>query len=231
VVANNLWRHCFLCAWFTVKKDFDMEKKQKTWLEWAREIEAIAQTGMHYTQDEFDRQRYQRLMQISAEMISAKAEVPVNFLMDIFTTQVGYATPKVDVRAAIFKEDRLLMVKERTDEGWTMPGGWADVGDVPSQAAEREAWEEAGLQVKARKLIGVYDANRKGPLELFHAYKIVYLCELVGGEPTTSHETIEVAFFSMKDMPAKLSGERTLPRHIQDAFAARSNPQIATVFD
>ena len=208
-----------------------MNVYQKSWLDWAREIEAIGQTGLHYAVDEFDRQRYHRLMEISAEMIGSQVDLKPDLLMNIFIKQLGYATPKVDVRAAVFRDQKLLMVRERADGGWTMPGGWADVGDIPSKAAEREAWEEAGLHVKAKKLIGVYDANRTGPLELFHAYKLLYLCDLISGEPTTSYETDEVAFFSWHDIPENLSGERTLRRHIEDAFAVWVDPTRAVVFD
>jgi ADP-ribose pyrophosphatase YjhB (NUDIX family) len=144
---------------------------------------------------------------------------------------VGYATPRVDVRGAVFQDNKLLLVRERADGGWTMPGGWADVGDVPSQAAEREIWEEAGFRVRTSKVIGIYDANRTGPLEFFHAYKIVFLCELLGGEARPSSETSDVGFFSEGDLPGHLSGERTRPRHIQDAFAAYWDAGWKTVFD
>jgi ADP-ribose pyrophosphatase YjhB (NUDIX family) len=137
----------------------------------------------------------------------------------------------VDVRGAVFRDRSLLLVRERQDGGWTLPGGWADVGDVPSQAAEREVWEEAGFHVKARRVIGVYDANRTGPLEIFHAFKIVFLCELLDGEPRPSSETSEVAFFRQDQIPPNLSGERTRPRHIEDAFAALIEPEKQTVFD
>jgi len=135
------------------------------------------------------------------------------------------------VRGAVFQENKLLLVRERMDGGWTMPGGWADVGDVPSQAAEREVWEEAGFRVKASKVIGVYDANRIEPLALFHAFKIVFLCDLLSGEPRPSVETSEVAFFAAHEIPTLLSGERTQPRQIVDAFAARQDTQWQTVFD
>ena len=118
--------------------------------------------------------------------------------------------------ARSFRDGKLLLVRERVDGGWTMPGGWADVGDVPSQAAEREVWEEAGFRVKARRLIGVYDANRIEPLEVFHAYKIVFLCDLIDGEPRTSHgNLVKWPFFPRKVSPRLLSAERTLPRHIR----------------
>jgi ADP-ribose pyrophosphatase YjhB (NUDIX family) len=137
----------------------------------------------------------------------------------------------VDVRGAVFKDRKLLLVQERSDGGWTMPGGWADVGDLPSSAAEREVWEEAGFHVRAKGVIGVYDANRTGPLELFHAYKIVFFCELIDGQPTPSLETSQVAFFDENEIPAQLSGERTKSRHIRDAFKALSDPDFSVQFD
>jgi ADP-ribose pyrophosphatase YjhB (NUDIX family) len=148
-----------------------------------------------------------------------------------YHSQLGYATPKVDVRAAVFQDGRLLLVRERSDGGWTMPGGWADVENIPSQAAEREVWEEAGYRVRARQLVGVYDANRTGPLEIFHAFKILFLCDLLGGEAQPSLETSEVAFFGPDEIPEPLSGERTKLRHIQAAFAALADPLRPAEFD
>lgn len=200
-------------------------------LQWAREIQALAQTGRHYARDDFQRLRYERLTEISAEMISENSELGFTELLASFKAQTGYATPKIDVRAAVFRDGRLLMVREALDGGWTLPGGWADVGDVPSAAAEREAWEESGFRVKARKLIGVYDSNRVDPLELFHAFKLVFLCDIVGGESRTSMETSEVAFFGPEEIPVSFSGERTRPRHIRDAFAALADPSLTAVFD
>jgi ADP-ribose pyrophosphatase YjhB (NUDIX family) len=201
------------------------------WLSWAREIQALAQTGNHYAVNEYQRERYHRLSEIAAEIVSRCSDLDFQPLADAFHAQIGYATPRVDVRAAVFQEDRLLLVQERLDGGWTMPGGWADVGDVPSQAAERETWEEAGLRVTARRVIGVYDANRIAPLEVFHAYKIVFLCDLLGGEPHPSLETSAVAFFGPSELPSTLSPERTLPRHLRDAYAVLANPHLPTVFD
>jgi ADP-ribose pyrophosphatase YjhB (NUDIX family) len=207
------------------------EKTPPRWLEWAREIQALSQSGLHYSRNEFDCQRYQRLSEISAEMFAAGTDQEYPVLVSLFNSQIGYATPRVDVRAAVIQGGKLLMVRERMDGGWTMPGGWADVGDVPSEAAEREVWEEAGFRVKARKLVGVYDANRSGPLEIFHAYKLLFLCDLIGGEAQTSIETSEVAFFALEEIPAGLSGERTQPRHIVDVFAAYNDPARLANFD
>jgi len=201
------------------------------WLEWAREIQSIAQTGAHFAENEYQLERFQRLSEIAAEIVSQYSELAFTPLANAFSAQIGYATPRVDVRAAVFRKDQLLMVRECQDGGWTMPGGWADVGDVPSQAAEREALEESGFIVKANRVIGIYDANRSGPLEVFHAVKIVYLCDLVGGEARPSRETSEVAFFGPDDLPGVLSGERTKPRHIADAYAVLANPNLPTAFD
>ena len=207
------------------------QTRSPRWLEWAREIQALSQTGYHYAENEYQRERYQRLCEIAAEIVSEHSDLEYAPLMDVFGAQIGYATPRVDVRGAVFRDGKLLLVRERQDNGWTMPGGWADVGDVPSEAAEREVIEEAGFRVEARKVIGVYDANRTGPLELFHAFKVVFLCDLIDGEPRPSNETSEVAFFDRDQIPADLSGERTKPRQIQDAFEALNNPERPTVFD
>ena len=201
------------------------------WLEWAREIQALCQTGYHYAENEYQRERYHRLMEIAAEMVAEQSNLDFSKTVEVFNRQVGYATPRVDVRGAVFWQGKLLLVKERQDGGWTMPGGWADVGDIPSQAAEREVWEEAGFRVKASKVVGIYDANRLGPLELFHAYKIVFLCDILDGEPRASNETSAVAFFGRDELPEVLSGERTRPRHIVDAFRALDDPLYPTVFD
>jgi ADP-ribose pyrophosphatase YjhB (NUDIX family) len=212
-------------------KDGAEDKNLPRWLTWAREIQAIAQTGTHYAENEYQRERYQRLAEIAAEIASEHLELEYPVLAQIFGEQVGYATPRVDVRGAVFQAGKLLLVRERADGGWTLPGGWADVGDVPSEAAEREVLEEAGFLVKARKVVGVYDANRTGPLEIFHAFKIVFLCDLIEGEPRPSSETSEVGFFALDEIPGPLSGERTKARHILDAFKALSEPDRPTAFD
>jgi ADP-ribose pyrophosphatase YjhB (NUDIX family) len=208
-----------------------MDSKAIQFLEWMREIQALVQTEGHYAQDDFQRDRCRKLMDIVAAILSQNAGIEFPKLTKAFKGQLGYATPKVDVRAAVFKDQKLLLVRERIDDGWTMPGGWADVGDTPSQAAEREVWEEAGFHVKARKLIGVYDANRMNPLEFFHAFKLIFLCEILDGEARTSIETTEVKFFGFDEMPVNFSGERTAARHVWDAFAALMNPDCSSVFD
>ena len=209
----------------------ELETQVPQWLSWAREMQAIAQTSLHYVENDYQRQRFERILELAAEITQAHTHLPTAEWVATFDTQKGYATPKVDVRGAVFKDGKILMVRERADGGWTLPGGWADVGDVPSEAAEREVWEEAGFHVHARRVIGVYDANRSGPLEFFHAFKLIFLCDLIDGAATPSDETSEVAFFGWNELPAVLSGERTRLRHLEHAFAMAENPDLPTFFD
>ncbi len=207
------------------------DKAIPQWLAWAREIQALAQTGIHYAQNEYERERHTRLREIAAEIIAQHTSLTALELTAEFSRQAGYATPRVDVRAAVFRDKKLLMVHETIDGTWAMPGGWADVGDVPSEAAERETKEEAGFIVKAVKVIGVYDANRLPELNLYHAYKLVFLCDLLEGQARTSHETSEVRFFTRQDIPQELFAMPTTMRQVDDAFAALEDPQTPTVFD
>ncbi|HET55703.1 MAG TPA: NUDIX domain-containing protein [Ignavibacteria bacterium] len=200
-------------------------------LDWARRIQAISQTGLEFANNEYDIERNKKLEKIAAEIISENSNLNTSELLNIFSNQKGYATPKVDVRTAIVKVDKILLVKEISDGKWAMPGGWADVGDVPSEAAIREAKEESGFDVEIIKVVGVYDANRNsGELELFHAVKIVYLCKIIAGKPTPSFETPEVSFFDLNNLPP-LSENRTNPRHIEHIKAHLSNPIQSTFFD
>jgi ADP-ribose pyrophosphatase YjhB (NUDIX family) len=186
------------------------------WLEWAREIQAISQIGLTYSQIEYDTQRYQRLMAIAAEIVHSQTDLPQEPVLKNFQVQPGYATPKVDVRGAVVRDGKILLVQERSDGRWCMPGGWADVGDRPSEVVTREVWEESGFQVIARKVIGIYDANRSGqPLEFYHAYKIVFLCDITDGQARPSYETQAVEFFAFDALPS-LSLNRTNQRHLDD---------------
>jgi ADP-ribose pyrophosphatase YjhB (NUDIX family) len=145
--------------------------------------------------------------------------------------QPGYATPKVDVRGAVARDGQILLVQERSDGCWTMPGGWADVGDLPSDMVVREVWEESGFRVVPRKVIGVYDANRSGrPLNLYHAYKIVFLCDITGGQARPSNETSAVGFYDFDDLPP-LSTNRTHERHLTEVRAHLQDPNRPAAFD
>jgi len=206
-------------------------KLENRWLMWAREIQALAQTGNHYAENEWQRGRYERFLEIAAEIVNTHTKLPFDYVLNNFRMQLGYATPKIDVRGAAFREGRMLLVRERIDGRWTLPGGWVDVGETPSNSVEREFWEETGYRVKAEKLIGVYDANRIEPLEYYHAFKLIFLCDILGGEARTSNETSDVAFFSKEEIPTNFSEERTGFRHVYNAFAVFRDPTIETIFD
>lgn len=202
------------------------------WLAWAREIQALAQTAHHYAKNDFDRDRAQRLQEIAAEMISQHTTMGRAEVLEAFSQQPGYITPKVDVRGAVFQEGKLLLVREAFDGSWTLPGGWADVGESPRDAVEREVYEESGLEVAATRLVGVYDANRvEGMLELFHAYKLLFLCERVSGDLKVSPETTAVDFFPVDRLPEGVSGHRSPGHVLQDAIAAWQNTNLPTRFD
>jgi ADP-ribose pyrophosphatase YjhB (NUDIX family) len=201
------------------------------WLDWARRLQAIAQTGLTYAEDRFDVERYTSIRSIAAEIMSSNVGAPAPGVVDMFSVDGGYATPKVDVRAAVFRDSKILLVRERVDGCWTLPGGWADVGDPPSVAAVREVKEESGFDVVARKLLAVYDRDLHGhPPIPFHAYKIFFLCELTGGTAQTSHETDAVDFFPADSLPP-LSLTRTTEGEIQHMFEHYSHPDWPASFD
>jgi len=178
-----------------------MNTKNPKWTDWAREIFSMSQAGIIYSQNEFDIERYKRLQEITAEMIESQSELSKESILESFSMQAGYATPKIDVRGAVIRDNKILLIQERMDGKWAMPGGWADLGNAPASVAEREVWEESGYEVKAEKVIAVLDANRFEPLEFYHAFKIIFLCKLTGGEPRISHETLAVDFFELNNLP------------------------------
>jgi len=208
------------------------ETKIPQWLKWAREIQQLCQTGLAFAVTDYEKERYKKLMEITAEMVEHHTELKSEEVVKVLMAQPGYATPKIDVRAAVINdEEKILLVKEVMDKKWAMPGGWADVGNIPSEVAIRESKEESGYDVKPKKVIGVFDANRGGrPMEFFHAFKIIFLCDLIGGKAATSDETEDVAFFNVDDLPP-LSQNRTNMKHINEIIAHLKNPQRSTYFD
>ena len=145
------------------------------WIAWARELFSLGQVGLTYNTNEFDIERYKRLQEISAEMIESESSTSKESALESFSMQTGYPTPKIDVRGAVVKDNKLLLIQERMDGKWAMPGGWVDLGNAPASAAEREVWEESGYRVQAQKVIAVIDANRIEPMEFYHAFKIIFL--------------------------------------------------------
>ena len=202
------------------------------WLDWAKRLQAIAQNGLTFAEGHFDVERYEQVRQIAAEILADKADAKIEEVVDLFVREQGYATPKVDVRGAAFRDGRILLVKETSDGLWALPGGWADVGESPSESVEREVWEESGFKVKAMRLAAVYDRSKHPhkPLMHYHIYKLFFICEITGGEPTTSCETEEVAFFDENDLP-ELSITKTLPEQIAKMFEYYRRPELPVHFD
>lgn len=204
------------------------------WLLWAKELSAIAQIGLTFCGDShYDRDRYLRIREIAAEMVASNGEIGYPEALAGFARGDGYATPKVDVRAVIFdSQQHLLLVQERTDERWTLPGGWADVNEPPSRVAEREVFEEAGIDVRATRLLAVLDRSVQGhiPHFAFHVYKMFILCEQVGGTLSASDETLAADWFAEDAIPP-LSETRVLPGQIARMFALARDPSLPPDFD
>ena len=207
-----------------------MTSEPPNWLAWAREIFSLSQAGLAYSKNEFDLQRYHRLQEITAEIIASQSELEKAAILSDFTKQVGYATPKIDVRGAVIRDGKILLVQERADNCWAMPGGWADLGESPAEMVVREVWEESGMKVRAQKVVAVYDAARIQPYEFWHAYKIIFLCELLGGELTTSLETLAADFFDPQNLPP-LSKYRTNEAMIREIYAHIAEPGRPAAFD
>ncbi len=208
-----------------------MDAEPRLWT-LARKLQAAAQTGLEFNTNEYDRDRYRLISQIAAELMATHCDTPVETFQKMFDQQSGYATPKVDVRAAVFRDGKILLVREVADGQWSMPGGWSDVNDSPREAAEREVREESGFHVKATKLAAVYDRAKHPhlPPMPFHVYKMLFVCEIIGGNPATNSETTEIGFFAGDALPP-LSVSRNLPFQIQRMFEHARNPALATDFD
>jgi ADP-ribose pyrophosphatase YjhB (NUDIX family) len=202
------------------------------WLSWTKRLQAIAQTGLTFTRDHYDHQRYEELQAIAAEMMAAGSGMPDSQkILDLFRGESGYATPKIEVRGAVVRQQHILLVREREDGGWTLPGGWADVNEPPSAMVVREVKEESGYDVVPRKLAALFDRNKHPhPPIAKHAYKLFFLCDLIGGEATPSFETPEVAFFPRHALP-NLSIARVTEYQIEHMFEHADHPEWPTTFD
>jgi ADP-ribose pyrophosphatase YjhB (NUDIX family) len=204
------------------------------WLDWARRLQALAQSGLAYSPQHYDAERYEAVREIAAEIMAAGSSGDIADIAPIralFASQSGYATPKVDLRAAVFRDGNILLVQEREDGCWTLPGGWADVNESPADGTVREVREESGYETRAVKVLAVYDRNRHGhPAIPFHAYKIFFRCELIGGAPATSHETTGVDWFAEDALPA-FSTTRVTKAQVGRFFEHYRNPGWPTDFD
>jgi ADP-ribose pyrophosphatase YjhB (NUDIX family) len=206
---------------------------EPNWLRRAKQLAALAQDGLTYSENPYDTERYKQIREISAEMMSKGSEFDTKDLVELFSQEQGYATPKVDVRGVVFRDDKILLVGERLDGGaWTLPGGWADPCQSPSEAVAREVCEETGFEIRVTKLAAVYDRSKHPhrPFMPFHIYKLFFLCEIMGGREKESHETTGVAFFAEDAIPP-LSISRTLPSQIARMFDHHRDSSLPTDFD
>ncbi len=203
---------------------------KEPWLKWAIEIQSIAQCGLTYTKDVYDKERYEQLRNIAAEMLSYKTEIPVNKIKNLFCNEEGYQTPKLDTRAAIFKDGKILLVHEKSGT-WSLPGGWVDVLESIESNTIKEVKEEAGLDVIAKKIIAIQDRNKHNtPLYPYGLCKVFVQCDLIGGEFIENIETTEIGYFSLDNLP-NLSNEKSNFEQIEMYFKAKEDENWIVVFD
>ena len=203
---------------------------QSEWLEILHKMTALAQSGLHYSKDIYDKERYQQLIQYVEELLQLQQISTDQFQADILK-DIGYATPKIDVRAVIFKDNQLLLVKEVSDGLWSLPGGWADPGYSAAENVIKEVVEETGLEVRCLKLLALTDMRKHPHPPMFlHVYKAFFLCEIICGELKSSIETSAVDFFSFNQLP-EISVARVTHAQIEACFNAIDDPHAVTYFD
>lgn len=200
-------------------------------IEWAKRVQAIAQAGLTYSKDGYDLERFEELRAISVEMMSAYSGLPIEQVANLFANECGYQTPKVDVRGVVLQDNKLLLVREKSDGGWSLPGGWADIGLSAKEIVVKEVKEESGYEVEPVKLLAILDRNKHPhPPLAHHVYKLFILCKLTGGQAQTSIETSEIGFFAENELPP-LSTDRVTASQIAMLFRQVREPSSETVFD
>ncbi|WP_110111869.1 NUDIX hydrolase [Bacillus sp. CGMCC 1.16541] len=201
------------------------------WLEWARRIQSISQAGLTFSKDVFDIERYEELQKLSAEIMASYTNMKPHQIMDLFKQEKGYQTPKVDVRGVVFQNGKLLLVKEKHDHKWALPGGFCEVGLSPSENVVKEIKEEAGYDVVATKLLAILDMNKHPhPPQLYHYYKFFIQCDIVGGEALIGTETSDVNFFSETNLPTLSTSRNTLSQ-LHMLFDYGRNPNKPVTID
>ena len=200
-------------------------------INWATELQSLSQTALFYCKDKFDKERFQRIREIAAEMIALKTDLPLDKVKDLFCGDEGYQTPKIDTRAAIFKDDKVLLVRE-SDGRWTLPGGWCEFNLTPAENVVKEVKEEAGLDVTVDKLVAVHDRERRNAdTYTFGVAKFFFLCSELGGEFTANIETIESKYFAEDELPVSMANEKCTAAQIKLCFKAYRADFWETQFD
>lgn len=201
------------------------------WLKWAIEIQSLAQAGLTYTDNVYDIERYERLREIAAEIIEEKSNISLEKVKDLFCNENGYQTPKIDTRAAIFKDEKILLTHENNGT-WSLPGGWCDVLESVASNIIKEVKEETGLDVETIKIIAVQDRNKHNkPIYAYGVCKIFVLCNVIGGEFIENIETTEIKYFSLDEIPNNLAEEKTNNEQIEMCFKAYKDEKWQTQFD
>jgi ADP-ribose pyrophosphatase YjhB (NUDIX family) len=197
-------------------------------LDWARRLQAIAQTGVAYGEPHvYDRERYEQVRRIAAEMLAANGDVEA--IDARFALESGHATPKLDVRGIVFRDGEILLVRE--DGAWGPPGGWVDVGETPSEAAVREVVEESGYETRAVKLIALLDRDRHSSVShAWHIWRAIVLCELAG-EGRRPLQTDAADFFARDALPERLRADDATRELVELAFEHREHPEWPADFD
>lgn len=206
-----------------------MEKNEK-WLQWAVELQSLAQAGLFYGKDKYDLERYERIREISAEMLSFQSDIPLEKVKDLFCGDVGYQTPKIDTRAAIFKEGKILLVHEANGT-WALPGGWVDVNVAVMENTVKEVKEEAGLDVTVKRIIAVQDREKHNlPIYAYRVCKIFMQCEVTGGGFAPNIETTGFDYFGMDELPC-LAEEKCNREQIEMCFRAMRSETWEALYD
>ena len=201
------------------------------WLKWAIEIQSLAQSGLAYTNNVYDIERYERLREISAEMLAEKTDLSIEKVKDLFCNETGYQTPKIDTRAAVFKDNKILLTHENNGT-WSLPGGWCDVLESVKSNTIKEVKEETGLDVNTIKVIAIQDRNKHNkPIYAYGVCKVFILCDIVGGEFKENIETTEIKYFSLNELPSNLAIEKTNKEQIEMCFKAYKDKNWQTQFD
>lgn len=201
------------------------------WLSWAKQLQAIAQSGLTYSKDKFDIERFQQIRNLSVEILNEYTEISTEKIKDLFCNETGYQTPKVDIRGVVFNGDKILLVKESIDGCWSMPGGWAEFNLSIKENVIKEVREESGLNVVPKRLIAVLDRNKHNePVTPYGIYKIFVLCDFIDGVFEKNIETEESGFFSLEDLPP-LSLGRNTKKQIEMCFEAKIQENFLTIFD
>lgn len=203
---------------------------KEPWLKWAIEIQNIAQCGLAYTKDMYDKERYEQLRNIAVEMLSYKTDISVDKIKTLFCNESGYQTPKLDTRAVIFEDEKILLVREKNGL-WSLPGGWVDVLESIESNTIKEVKEEAGLDVITKRVIAIQDRNKHNkPLYPYGVCKVFVECEVIGGEFIENIETTEIKYFSIENLP-NLCEAKTTSKQIEMCFEAKNNQNWNVVFD